>query len=93
MLKAGEPFHIGGGEKTWTVWSFLWAVTVGRIEESGQVENEDQGIVTKQFAEELVKLNEENVQAKWMTLEEIAEMQTVPGLIGTVRRLLDDQKC
>ena len=90
MLKAGEPFHVGGGEKIWIVWSFLWAVNVEGKEASEQIEDEDQGNVTKQLAEELVKLNEENVLAKWMTLEEIAETQTVPGLIGIVQRLLGD---
>ncbi|MCJ1330770.1 Initiation factor 2B-like protein [Thelotrema lepadinum] len=89
LVKAGEPFQVGGGNKTWKVWSFLWAVKFGKGEESREGDAEDSRSVEEQTAEELVKLNGENVQAKWVTFEEIADMQTVPGLRGTVGRLLN----
>ena len=79
LLKAGAPFEVSGGGKAWTVWSFLWKLR-STSEESRQGEFEG--------LQYLVKLNEENVEARWVTWEEMAGMQTVPDLARTVGRLL-----
>jgi 8-oxo-dGTP pyrophosphatase MutT (NUDIX family) len=62
------------GRVGWRAWVFGWEVG-GR---NGEREVEE------------VELNEENVEARWVGLEEVEGMETVPDLNETLRRLLDE---
>ena len=72
--------------RSWEVWPFVWRVRVEGVE-GKRVESVEEGM---ERAKELIRLDGEHDDVRFVRLEEARAMRTVEGLVGSLERVLEE---
>ncbi len=92
LVRTGEPFDIVSGKdddgfeydrgevRRWRTHPFVWDVREPSGKEEGDASAERVELV----------LGPEHQEARWVSLQEMDDMDTVPGLAATLRQMLDE---